>query len=51
MTLLAAVVRASAAVAGTSSRLAKIKVIAQCLRSLDPGEVAIALPYLSGDIR
>jgi DNA ligase 1 len=51
VTLLAAVVRASAAVAATSSRLAKIKVIADCLRSLEPGEVAIALPYLSGDIR
>jgi DNA ligase-1 len=51
VTLLAEVVRASAAVAATSSRLAKIKVIAECLRSLEPGEVEIALPYLSGDIR
>jgi DNA ligase-1 len=51
VTLLAAVVRASAAVAATSSRLAKIKVIAGCLRSLEPAEVGIALPYLSGDIR
>ena len=51
MTLLAEVVRASAAVAATSSRLAKIKVIADCLRSLEPDEVEIALPYLSGDIR
>ena len=51
MTLLAEVVRASAAVAATSSRLAKIKVIADCLRSLEPAEVEIALPWLSGDIR
>ena len=51
MTLLAAVVRASAAVAATPSRLAKIRVIAECLRSLEPGEVEIALPFLSGDIR
>ena len=51
MTLLAEVVRASAAVAATSSRLAKIKVIADCLRALEPYEVEIALPYLSGDIR
>ena len=51
MTLLAEVVRASAAVAATSSRLAKIKVIADCLRALEPDEIEIALPYLSGDIR
>ena len=51
MTLLAEVVRASAAVAATPSRLAKIKAIAECLRSLEPGEVEIALPFLSGDIR
>ena len=51
MTLLAEVVRASAAVAATSSRLAKIRLIAECLRALDPDEVEIAIPYLSGDIR
>ena len=51
MTLLAEVVRASAAVAATASRLEKTRLIAQCLRAVDPGEVAIALPYLSGDIR
>jgi len=51
VTLLADVVRASAAVAATSSRLAKIRVIADCLRALSPEEVEIALPYLSGDIR
>jgi len=51
VTLLAEVVRASAAVASTSSRLAKIRVIADCLRALAPEEIEIALPWLSGDIR
>ena len=51
MTLLAEVVRASAAVAAMASRLAKIRVIADCLRALAPEEVEIALPWLSGDIR
>ena len=51
MTLLAEVVRASAAVAATSSRLAKIRVIAECLRALEPAEIEIALPWLSGEIR
>jgi DNA ligase-1 len=49
--LLAEVVRASATVAATSSRLAKIRVIADCLRALAPEEIEIALPWLSGDIR
>jgi len=44
-------VRASAAVAATASRLEKTRLIADCLRALEPGEVEIALPYLSGDIR
>jgi DNA ligase-1 len=51
VTLLAQVVRASAEVAATSSRLAKTRVIAGCLRALEPGEIEIALPYLSGEIR
>ena len=51
MTLLAEVVRASAAVTATSSRLAKIRLIAECLRALQPEEIEIAIPYLSGDIR
>jgi ATP-dependent DNA ligase I len=51
VTLLAEVVRASTAVAATSSRLAKTKLIADCLRALAPEEVEVALPYLSGDIR
>jgi DNA ligase-1 len=51
VTLLAEVVRASAAVAATSSRRAKIRLIAECLRALQPEEIEIAIPYLSGDIR
>jgi DNA ligase-1 len=51
VTQLAEVVRASAAVAATPSRLAKIRVIADCLRALEPAEIEIALPYLSGEIR
>ena len=51
MTLLADVVRTSAQVASTSSRLAKTAALAERLRSLEPGEIEIALPYLSGDIR
>jgi len=51
VTLLAELVRASAEVAATPSRLAKIKAIAACLRALAPDEVEIALPWLSGDIR
>jgi DNA ligase-1 len=51
MTRLAELVRTSSQVAGTSSRLAKVRAIADFLKDLDPGEIAIALPYLSGDIR
>ncbi len=51
MTLLADVVRTSTQVAGTSSRLAKTRLIADCLRRLATDEVSIALPYLSGEVR
>ena len=51
MTLLADVVRASNEVARTSSRLAKVAALAECMKRLDPDEVEIAIPYLSGDIR
>ena len=51
MTLLADVVSTSARVGATSSRLAKIAALAERLRSLEPGEIEVALPYLSGDIR
>ena len=51
MTLLAALVGVSSRVASTSSRLAKVRELADFLRSLEPAEVEIALPYLSGDTR
>ena len=51
MTLLADVVRTSAQVGSTSSRLAKSAALAERLRSLEPDEIEIALPYLSGDLR
>ncbi len=51
MTLLADVVRTSTQVAGSASRLAKTRLIADCLRRLGAEEVAIALPYLSGELR
>ena len=51
MTLLADVVHTSAQVAGTSSRLAKIASIAECLRRLEPEEVDIAIAFLSGEAR
>jgi DNA ligase-1 len=51
VTLLADVVRTSAQVGATPSRLAKVAALAERLRSLEPEEVAIALPYLSGELR
>jgi DNA ligase-1 len=51
VTLLADVVRASARVAATPSRLAKVAALADCLRRLEPDEIEIALPYLSGELR
>jgi DNA ligase-1 len=51
VTRLAELVRTSSQVAGTSSRLAKVAALAAFLKRLEPGEIALALPYLSGDIR
>jgi DNA ligase-1 len=51
VTLLADVVRTSAQVGANASRLAKIAALAERLRSLERDEVAIALPYLSGELR
>ena len=51
MTLLAEVVRTSAQVAATSSRLAKTTFIAESLKRLQAEEVEIALPWLSGELR
>ncbi|MBW8907385.1 MAG: ATP-dependent DNA ligase, partial [Betaproteobacteria bacterium] len=51
MTRLAELVGVSARVAATSSRLAKIRELAEFLRPLEREEITIALPYLSGEIR
>jgi DNA ligase 1 len=51
VTAFAALVRVSNQVAATSSRLAKIRELADFLRPLEREEIEIALPYLSGDIR
>ena len=48
--LLSEIAEASEAVAGTSSRLAKVEVLAAALRSAGPAEVAIAVAYLSGEL-
>jgi DNA ligase-1 len=49
--LLAELARASAEVAATSSRTRKTGLIAACLRHASPGEVPIAVAYLSGELR
>ena len=49
--LLADIVRTSALVAETSSRLTKISHLADLLRRLAPDEIDIAIPFLSGDLR
>lgn len=51
MTLLAAVVATSAQVARTSSRSAKIRLLADCLRTLEADELELGVSYLSGEIR
>ena len=48
MTLLADVVDASQRVAETSSRSAKVAILAELLRRLDPEEVPVATAFLSG---
>jgi DNA ligase-1 len=50
VTLLAELVLASGRVAETPSRLAKLGILAGCLRALAPEEVEIAIAYLSGEI-
>jgi len=49
--LLAELLAASERVAATRSRLAKIDALAQCLRRLEPSEIALGVAYLSGDTR
>lgn len=51
MTLLAAVVDASARAAEISSRLAKVRALADCLRRFAPGEIETAVAFLSGKTR
>ncbi len=48
MTLLADVVEASTAVAGTSSRSRKVAILATLLQRVDPSEVPICVGFLSG---
>ncbi|SDS94882.1 ATP-dependent DNA ligase [Actinopolymorpha singaporensis] len=43
--------QASAAVSGTSSRLEKVRRIADCLRAADPDEVPLVVSYLAGELR
>jgi len=49
--LLADLLAASARVAATRSRLAKVDALAECLRKLEPSEIALGVAYLSGDTR
>ena len=46
--LLAGIAQASADVAATSSRLAKVARLAECLDHASADEVAVAVAYLSG---
>ena len=48
MTLLADVVAASAEVAATSSRSAKIAALAELLKRLEPDEIGVVVGFLSG---
>ncbi len=49
--LLADIVSTSRSVASTSSRLAKVAAIADCLHRATPDEVAVVVSYLSGELR
>src|SRR5436190_21895961 len=49
--LLADLVAASADVTRTPARLQKIARLADCLRELNPSDVAIAVPFLTGALR
>jgi DNA ligase-1 len=51
MTLLAEVASASRRVAQTSSRLGKIRELADCLRLVAPEDIPIAIAFLSGETR
>ena len=49
--MLATVVAASRQVAGTSARSAKTRLLADCLRGMEAGELEIGVLYLAGEIR
>ena len=49
--LLAELATTSEAVASATARLAKIDRLAACLRRLEPGEIAIGVAFLSGELR
>src|SRR2546423_6059366 len=49
--LLKSLVETSNQVAGTSGRLAKIKLLADLLKQASPDEIELAIAYLSGTIR
>src|SRR5262245_6016874 len=49
MTLLAVIVAASSATAETPKRTRKVAALAECLRALEPDEVAIGAAFLSGE--
>ena len=49
--LLAELAAASTAVAATRARSAKVALLADALRSAEAGEVAVAVTYLSGELR
>lgn len=49
--LFAVLADASAAVAVTSARSAKTRLIAECLRAAGPAEVPLVVAYLSGELR
>jgi DNA ligase 1 len=51
MALLTTVVVTSAQVAREAARSVKTRLLAECLRALDPAELEIAVLYLSGEIR
>jgi len=51
MTLLATVAATSRQVAMTSARSAKTRLLADCLRAMNAGELEIAVLYLAGEIR
>ena len=48
--LFAAIAQASSDVASTSSRLAKVARLTECLLGAAPDEVAVAVAYLSGEL-